>query len=287
MREAWTGRTFAFDYPVERITVFQSRARGAAGRIRSAVRGLTPTTLTERQGDRWSIQEHVGHLFELDALHLCRIDELCHGAEELSAADMQNQATWDANYNDREFGAVLQAFETRRSELLQRLAGLDTEALGKTSLHPRLKTPMRPVDVAFFCAEHDDNHVAVIEAIAANANQTPAAASSCSWQDLPLDAPIDLLERHRIIGSDAMISHITLHKGCKVPVHAHANEQFACVLSGKVRFTLQDDEQRVLAAGDVLHLPGFAPHGAEALETAVVLDIFSPPSEATGIDDKK
>ena len=36
----------------------------------------------------------------------------------------------------------------------------------------------------------------------------------------------------------------------------------------------------------VLHLPGHSPHGAEALETAVVLDIFSPPSETTGIDDK-
>ncbi|MGK0264015.1 MAG: quercetin dioxygenase-like cupin family protein, partial [Planctomycetota bacterium] len=40
----------------------------------------------------------------------------------------------------------------------------------------------------------------------------------------------------------------------------------------------------ILAAGDVLHLPGFAPHGAEALETTVLLDIFSPPSESTGID---
>jgi len=93
-----------------------------------------------------------------------------------------------------------------------------------------------------------------------------------------------LLERRRIIGAEAMTGHITLHQGCKVPVHAHGNEQFACVLSGKVRFTLANDEQRVLSAGDVLHLPGFAPHGAEALETAVVLDIFAPPSELTGID---
>jgi quercetin dioxygenase-like cupin family protein len=80
-----------------------------------------------------------------------------------------------------------------------------------------------------------------------------------------------------------MISHVTLHAGCAVPSHAHQNEQFACVLSGVVRFTLADGE-RVLSAGDVLHLPSWAPHAAEAIETAVVLDVFAPPSETTGVD---
>lgn len=286
MREAWTGRTFAFDYPVERIGVFLSRVRGAGSRIRAATRGLTPAQLAARQGDRWSIQEHVGHLFDLDGLHLRRIEELRAGAERLTAADMDNKATWDADYNERSFDDVFDTFTGRRNELLRRLADMDVEALGQTALHPRLETPMRAVDIAFFCAEHDDNHIATIEAIARAAQVVAPDAVSCSWDDLPLDAPMELLERRRIIGSDAMIWHITLHEGCKVPVHAHANEQFACVLSGKVRFTLKDGEVRDLGAGEVLHLPGHSPHGAEALATAVVLDIFSPPSETTGIDDK-
>jgi quercetin dioxygenase-like cupin family protein len=54
-----------------------------------------------------------------------------------------------------------------------------------------------------------------------------------------------------------------------------------------VRFTLADGEQRVLGAGDVLHLPSHAPHGAYALETAVVLDVFAPPSLLTGIDERR
>jgi len=286
MREAWTGRTFAFDYPVERIGVFQSRVGGATSRIRAAVRGLTAAQMTARQGERWSLQEHVGHLFELDWLHLRRIEELCAGKEHLTAADMDNKATWDANYNDRTFDEVFDTFAGRRHQLLRRLSELDADTLDRTSLHPRLETPMRAVDVAFFCAEHDDNHIAAIESVAREAQTTAPDPVSCAWDELPLDAPMDLLERRRIIGSDAMISHITLHKGCKVPVHAHANEQFACVLSGKVRFTLKDNEVRDLGAGDVLHLRAHSPHGAEALETAVVLDIFSPPSETTGIDDK-
>ena len=286
MREAWTGRTFAFNFPVERIAVFQSRLRGAAGRITAATRGLTPTALAARQGENWSIQEHVGHLFEIDALHLKRLDELARGANELSAADMDNRATWHAKFNEQPFAEVLQSALARRSELLQRLSALDAAALSRVSRHPRLQTPMRAVDIAFFAAEHDDNHIAAIERIAAASRHTPAPAITLRWQDLPLDAPIELLERHRIIGSDAMISHITLRKGCEVPVHAHANEQFACVLSGKVQFTLANDEQCVVEAGGVLHLPGFAPHGALALETAVVLDVFSPPSESTGIDER-
>lgn len=266
--------------------MFQSRVRGATSRIRAAVRGLTPAQLTARQGDRWSIQEHVGHLFELDWLHLRRIEELCQGKEHLTAADMDNKATWDADYNARSFDEVFDSFAGRRNQLLRQLDELDHEALAKTSLHPRLKTPMRAVDVAFFCAEHDDNHIATVESIASATQATTPDPVSGAWLDLPLDSPMDLLERRRIIGSDAMISHITLHKGCKVPVHAHANEQFACVLSGKVRFTLKGDEVRDLGAGDVLHLRAHSPHGAEALETAIVLDIFSPPSETTGIDDK-
>lgn len=285
MREAWTGRTFAFDFPVERITVFKSRIRGAAGRINTTVRGLTGTALTARQGESWSIQEHVGHLFELDALHLRRLDELARGETELTAADMENHATWDANFNQQPFGEVWQAFGNRRTELLQQLSSLDADALGKASRHPRLKTMMRPVDIAFFAAEHDDNHISAIETIAAASRHTPAPATTSAWKDLPHDAPVNLLERHRIIGSDAMISHITLHKGCDVPVHSHANEQFACVLSGKVQFTLANDEKRILEAGNVLHLPGFAPHGALALETTVLLDVFAPPSESTGIDE--
>jgi quercetin dioxygenase-like cupin family protein len=98
-----------------------------------------------------------------------------------------------------------------------------------------------------------------------------------------------LLERRRLIGAQAMISHVTLFKGCFVPSHAHANEQFCCVLSGRLRFGLgaegaPDRREVTVGAGEVLHLPSNLPHSAEALEDTVVLDIFSPPSQTTGID---
>jgi quercetin dioxygenase-like cupin family protein len=106
-----------------------------------------------------------------------------------------------------------------------------------------------------------------------------------------------LLVRRRIIGQQAMISHVTLEKGCFVPMHTHSNEQFVCVLAGRMRFRLARSaggaldappadglEEVILTAGQVLLLPSNVPHEAEALERTIVLDVFSPPSAETGID---
>jgi unsaturated pyranuronate lyase len=82
---------------------------------------------------------------------------------------------------------------------------------------------------------------------------------------------------------------VRLRPGCIVPSHAHENEQFVHVIRGRIRFGIGDDagpdhRQVVLQGGEVLHLPANVPHSAEALEETLVIDIFSPPSEKTGID---
>ena len=109
------------------------------------------------------------------------------------------------------------------------------------------------------------------------------------WDDLEIDRPIALLTRKRIIGEQMMISQVHLEKGFAVASHAHENEQFACVVSGRIRFGIGDEnssdyEQVELVAGEVLHLPSNVIHSAEAVEDTVILDLFSPPSEKTGID---
>ncbi len=104
-----------------------------------------------------------------------------------------------------------------------------------------------------------------------------------AWDALPADRPMDKITRRRVIGGNVMLSHVTLDKGFTVPSHAHSNEQMVVVLKGALRFTLEDGEC-VVRAGEVLHLPPHAPHGAEAIEDSVVLDIFSPVSEKTGVD---
>lgn len=116
-----------------------------------------------------------------------------------------------------------------------------------------------------------------------------SSAERFSWDDLPVDHPAKLIDRRRIIGERMMISHVTLHKGFQVPLHSHPNEQFAVVLSGRVRFSLVNPSNgqaydQVIVAGEVLWLPGNVVHGATAEETSVILDLFSPISETTGVD---
>ncbi len=100
---------------------------------------------------------------------------------------------------------------------------------------------------------------------------------------------MDLLERRRIIGQRMMMSEVLLQPGCHVPTHSHENEQFAYVVRGKIRFGIgaesgSEREEMVLEGGEVLYLASGVPHSAEALEETLVLDIFSPPCETTGID---
>ena len=109
------------------------------------------------------------------------------------------------------------------------------------------------------------------------------------WDDLVTDSPMPDLVRRRIVGDRMMISEILLHAGCDVPEHAHENEQFAIVVRGRIRFRVgrgggDEREEMILGGGEVLHLPSNVPHAAHAIEETLVLDVFAPPSEATGID---
>jgi len=106
---------------------------------------------------------------------------------------------------------------------------------------------------------------------------------------LPQDNPIKGALRRRVMGEQAMLSELRMDQGCAVTPHAHANEQFVVLLSGKVRFSVteignRDPREITLEPGDVMYLPSNVLHGALCLEDSRALEIFSPVSETTGID---
>lgn len=114
-------------------------------------------------------------------------------------------------------------------------------------------------------------------------------ATHYRWDDLAPDFPMAQLSRRRIIGHNTMLSQVHLERGCYVPTHSHENEQIAVIVSGTLKFGIGADgsaqrREVVVRAGEVLHLPSNVPHSAEALEDTLVIDVFSPPSEKTGID---
>jgi hypothetical protein len=99
---------------------------------------------------------------DLEPLWMARVNDFLTGGDMLTAADLSNRATHEANHNARELTAILAAFRTARLQLVERAAELEPALFARSMLHPRLKQPMRLVDHLFFIAEHDDHHLARI-----------------------------------------------------------------------------------------------------------------------------
>ena len=108
-----------------------------------------------------------------------------------------------------------------------------------------------------------------------------ATAKLHRWEDLPRERLNSLLERRLITGTNMMIAHVYLEKGCIVPRHSHHNEQITYVLEGALKFLLGEDQDQevIVNAGEVLTIPPHVPHSAEALEDTLDVDIFNPPRE--------
>ena len=68
-----------------------------------------------RAEGKWSAQEHVGHLLELEPLWMARVDDYVAGRDELSVADLSNRSTFEARYNDRAIGEDSGGFSAARA----------------------------------------------------------------------------------------------------------------------------------------------------------------------------
>ena len=101
------------------------------------------------------------------------------------------------------------------------------------------------------------------------------------WEDMPKEKVTDVLDRRLITGENIMLTHVYLKKGAIVQQHNHHNEQITYILKGGLRFWIGEDESEVIdvRAGEVLHIPSFVKHKAEALEDTVDVDVFSPPRQ--------
>jgi uncharacterized damage-inducible protein DinB len=169
----WVQRRFEFTTPIELWPVVVERLRGTPARVDDKVRRLPLEWLARRNGERWSIQEHMGHLLDLDALHEGRLDDYAADAAILRAWDGTNARTWEANHNARDLEDLLREFRSARGRFVERLDGWEPAARGRTAMHPRLQRPMRVLDMAFFVAEHDDHHLATMTALAARWSGKP------------------------------------------------------------------------------------------------------------------
>jgi len=158
----WFERKFEFTFPVDLHPNLCARLRGTPARLEEVVRGAAHDLMVRKPGDKWSAQEHAGHLLDLEPLWLARVNDYLVEASMMTVADLSNRKTHDAHHNQRPIGEILAEFRSARARLLKRVQTIEPAISARSIPHPRLKTPMRLVDHLYFVAEHDDHHLAHI-----------------------------------------------------------------------------------------------------------------------------
>ncbi len=161
-QKLWFDRTFDKAGEAGSFPGILERLAGTPLRLRHKIEQIPADRQTQSWEGKWTIRENAGHLADLEPLWIRRFHDLIEEREVLTPADLSNQKTHQAGHNQKTTEQILDEFERLRQELLDLLGQLTSEDLDKSSLHPRLKTPMTIMDLAYFIAEHDDHHLAQI-----------------------------------------------------------------------------------------------------------------------------
>ncbi len=156
----WFERNLKFGHPVAMLPYFLERLDGTHVRLQAKVSGMNDNILSMKHNGKWSVKQTIGHLAEVDAVVNKRMDEITSGVAMMSPAVFEPQ-----DYNLWPIKKVLDYFAANRAANLAKYKSLSDEQLTQSSIHPRLKVPMTPVDLAWFDAEHDDHHLVKINEI--------------------------------------------------------------------------------------------------------------------------
>jgi len=79
-------------------------------------------------------------------------------------------------------------------------------------------------------------------------------------------------------GARTLMTEFLLERGSTLPRHAHPYEQTGYLVKGHLRLTIGGQEQDI-EPGDSWCIPSRVEHGAQCLEDAVAVEVFSPVRE--------
>jgi uncharacterized damage-inducible protein DinB len=165
-RIKWFDRKFDANNFENSFPSIIERLRGTPVRIEEKVSNLSKPLLEMKPDDKWSIKEHIGHLIDLEPLWQGRLQDIIDRAVFLRPTDLDNKKTDFANHNLTELKTLFANFRAIRKQTIEQLEQLDDDIIvTRFALHPRLKTPMRTLDLFLFVAEHDDHHLVSIQEI--------------------------------------------------------------------------------------------------------------------------
>ena len=161
-RQKWTAHQFNLDIDPEWSHNIIGRLNDNHIRLRHHCQHLSDADSSKQLNGKWSIKEHIGHLIDLEDIHIKRLKEFSEFKKTLTGADMSNAKTEKANHNAKNVNELINEFEKGREHFIQVFFSLNEKCQTHKAEHPRLKAIMKPVDLMFFVAEHDDHHIASI-----------------------------------------------------------------------------------------------------------------------------
>ncbi len=164
----WFERKFDFSFEQNIFPSILERLMGTPVRIENKIQKIEPPFHAKRYQDKWTIKEQIGHLIDLEPIWQGRLVDIINNEEFLRDADLQNRKTFEAGHNEKSTDELLKAFRNIRENTVDQLSSLNRDEIFKSALHPRLKTPMRTMDLFLFVADHDDHHLAAISQLHQN-----------------------------------------------------------------------------------------------------------------------
>src|SRR5579864_8855385 len=97
----WFERKFEFNFPIEHYLVLSVRLRGTPARLEEIFHDVSRDVLIRKPANKWSVQEHAGHLLDLESVWVERVDDFLTDKDTLTVADLSNRGTNEADYNAR------------------------------------------------------------------------------------------------------------------------------------------------------------------------------------------
>ncbi len=158
----WFKRKFDFKHLSVTPEGLMERLRCTPLRLRSLTEGLSPAQRKILFQGKWSVQENIGHLNDLEPLWFGRVQDIINVVEIMRPADLTNKKSHEAGHNEVSLENLLSEFTVNRNKLVQLCEENYDKLVSSSSLHPRLMIPMRIIDLLYFVAEHDDHHLATI-----------------------------------------------------------------------------------------------------------------------------
>ena len=150
---------------LDELPVLLERVQGTTARLSSLLARQPAEKLLRRVEGKWSAMEHLGHLVTLQDRFTPRVDDFVQRRTKLCDINLQDQVPFLQGQRLRMLGDVLEEFRLKRLEFANRIEHFHRRSLEHFAYHPCQDRTMRPMDMLFWIAEHDDHHLASVRAL--------------------------------------------------------------------------------------------------------------------------